>query len=72
MYAHVELGKIFSLPLWSSVALPTQDNTAVKATGKSQAIIAGTGFCALSLQEAGYGVWPNQEASGTTFAEIRD
>ncbi|KAJ3543050.1 hypothetical protein NM208_g3779 [Fusarium decemcellulare] len=45
---------------------------AVKATNKTQVIIAGivtdvcTTFLALSLREAGYSVWANIEASGTT------
>ncbi|KAI0189846.1 Isochorismatase-like protein [Xylaria flabelliformis] len=51
---------------------------AVKATGKSQIIIAGivtevcTAFCALSLREAGYSVFANHEASGTTTVDIRE
>ncbi|KAJ8127825.1 hypothetical protein O1611_g5810 [Lasiodiplodia mahajangana] len=51
---------------------------AVKATGKSQIIIAGiltdvcTAFCALSLRDAGYSVWANHEASGTMTADIRE
>ncbi|KAH7174026.1 Isochorismatase-like protein [Fusarium flagelliforme] len=51
---------------------------AVKATNKSQIILAGivtdvcTTFLALSLREAGYSVWANIEASGTTSALIRD
>ncbi|KAI0393163.1 Isochorismatase hydrolase [Xylariaceae sp. FL0594] len=78
---------------------------AVKATGKSQIILAGivtdvckshhpatiqitlllknipltrvenykgTAFCALSLREAGYSVWANHEASGTTSVDIRE
>ncbi|KAI8948145.1 Isochorismatase-like protein [Xylaria longipes] len=51
---------------------------AVKATGKSQIIMAGivtdvcTTFAALSLREAGYAVWANHEASGTTSIDIRE
>ncbi|TGJ83219.1 hypothetical protein E0Z10_g5547 [Xylaria hypoxylon] len=51
---------------------------AVKATGKSQLIIAGivtdvcTAFLALSLRDAGYSVWANHEASGTTTVDIRE
>lgn len=51
---------------------------AVRATGKSQVILAGittdvcTTFCALSLRSEGYGVWANVEASGTTTEFIRD
>ncbi|KAI0436153.1 Isochorismatase-like protein [Xylaria telfairii] len=51
---------------------------AVKATGKSQVIIAGiltdvcTAFCALSLRDAGYSVWANHEASGTMSIDIRE
>ncbi|KAI1169710.1 Isochorismatase-like protein [Nemania sp. FL0916] len=51
---------------------------AVQATNKSQIIIAGivtdvcTTFCALSLREAGYAVWANHEASGTTSIDIRE
>ncbi|KAI1752484.1 Isochorismatase-like protein [Xylaria castorea] len=51
---------------------------AVKATGKSQIILAGivtdvcTAFCALSLREAGYSVFANHEASGTTTVDIRE
>ncbi|KAI1164921.1 Isochorismatase-like protein [Nemania serpens] len=51
---------------------------AIKATNKSQIIIAGivtdvcTTFCALSLREAGYSVWANHEASGTTSVDIRE
>ncbi|KAI1816960.1 Isochorismatase-like protein [Poronia punctata] len=51
---------------------------AVEATGKSQVILAGivtdvcTTFCALSLREAGYSVWANHEASGTTTVDIRE
>ncbi|KAI1824279.1 Isochorismatase hydrolase [Xylaria intraflava] len=51
---------------------------AIKATKKSQVIMAGivtdvcTAFCALSLREAGYSVWANHEASGTTSVEARE
>ncbi|KAI1345489.1 Isochorismatase-like protein [Xylaria sp. FL0043] len=51
---------------------------AVRATNKSQVIIAGivtdvcTTFAALSLREAGYAVWANHEASGTTSVDIRE
>ncbi|KAL8399539.1 hypothetical protein RB594_000069 [Gaeumannomyces avenae] len=51
---------------------------AVEATGKKQVIIAGivtdvcTTFAALSLRDAGYSVWANVEASGTTTELIRD
>ncbi|TLD26584.1 hypothetical protein PspLS_04348 [Pyricularia sp. CBS 133598] len=51
---------------------------AVEATGKKQVILAGivtdvcTTFAALSLRDAGYSVWANIEASGTTTALIRD
>lgn len=51
---------------------------AVKATGKSQIIMAGivtdvcTTFLALSLRDEGYSVWANVEASGTTTEFIRD
>ncbi|KAJ2990593.1 hypothetical protein NUW58_g2873 [Xylaria curta] len=51
---------------------------AIKATGKTQIIIAGivtdvcTTFAALSLREAGYSVWANHEASGTTSVDIRE
>ncbi|GAP92561.1 putative protein ycaC [Rosellinia necatrix] len=51
---------------------------AVKATGKSQIIVAGivtdvcTAFLALSLRDAGYSVWANHEASGTTTVDIRE
>ncbi|KAI1423106.1 Isochorismatase-like protein [Xylaria sp. FL1777] len=50
---------------------------AVKATNKSQLIVAGivtdvcTAFLALSLRDAGYSVWANHEASGTTTVDIR-
>ncbi|RYP62562.1 hypothetical protein DL770_009559 [Monosporascus sp. CRB-9-2] len=51
---------------------------AVIAANKSQIIIGGiatdvcTTFLALSLREAGYSVWANQEASATTSTFIRD
>ncbi|KAI0404479.1 Isochorismatase hydrolase [Xylaria palmicola] len=51
---------------------------AVKATNKSQLIVAGivtdvcTAFLALSLRDAGYSVWANHEASGTTTVDIRE
>lgn len=51
---------------------------AVEATGKTQFIIGGivtegcTGYLALSLREAGYDVFANVEASGTTTTLIRD
>lgn len=51
---------------------------AVKAANKTQIIMAGittdvcTTFLALSLREAGYSVWANAEASGTTTALVRD
>ncbi|KAI1422725.1 Isochorismatase-like protein [Xylaria sp. FL1777] len=51
---------------------------AVQATNKSQIIMAGivtdvcTTFAALSLREAGYSVWANHEASGTTSIDIRE
>lgn len=51
---------------------------AVEATKKKQVIIAGittdvcTTFLALSLREAGYSVWANVEASGTTSELVRD
>ncbi|EFX04683.1 isochorismatase family protein [Grosmannia clavigera kw1407] len=51
---------------------------AVQATNKSQVIMAGivtdvcTTFLALSLRDAGYSVWANIEASGTTTPLIRD
>ncbi|KAI5841720.1 Isochorismatase-like protein [Tricharina praecox] len=51
---------------------------AVKATGKSQVILAGittdvcTTFLALSLREAGYEVWANTDASGTFNKRIAD
>lgn len=51
---------------------------AIAATGKKQVILAGiltdvcTAFAALSLREAGYSVWANIEASGTTNEMVRD
>jgi nicotinamidase-related amidase len=59
---------------WDSKAF----RDAVKATGRSQFIIAGiatdvcTTFLALSLREQGYEVYANVEASGTTTALVRD
>ncbi|KAI1101555.1 Isochorismatase hydrolase [Jackrogersella minutella] len=55
-----------------------QFREAVIAANKSQIIIGGittdvcTTFLALSLRDAGYSVWANHEASGTTSAQIRD
>ncbi|SPO00279.1 probable ycaC, hydrolase of unknown specificity [Cephalotrichum gorgonifer] len=51
---------------------------AVRATNRSQAILAGiatdvcTTFLALSLRQEGYSVWANVEASGTTSVLVRD
>ncbi|KAM5354556.1 hypothetical protein ACJ41O_001203 [Fusarium nematophilum] len=51
---------------------------AVRATNKTQVILAGivtdvcTTFLALSLREAGFSVWANIEASGTTSPLVRD
>lgn len=51
---------------------------AVQKANKKQIILAGvttdvcTSFLALSLREAGYSVWANAEASGTTSALVRD
>lgn len=51
---------------------------AVKATGKTQVIVAGittdvcTAFLALSLRAEGYSVFANVEGSGTTTELIRD
>lgn len=51
---------------------------AIEATGKKQIVMAGittdvcTTFCALSMREAGYSVFLNVEASGTTTELIRD
>ncbi|KAL1638662.1 hypothetical protein SLS58_008693 [Diplodia intermedia] len=59
---------------WDNAAF----RAAVRATGKSQVIVAGvttdvcTAFLALSLRAEGYGVWANVEASGTTSALVRD
>ena len=59
---------------WDSEAF----RKAVKATGKKQIIIGGivtdacTAFLALSLREAGYSVFANVEASGTSTALVRD
>ncbi|KAJ1323733.1 isochorismatase family protein [Microdochium nivale] len=50
---------------------------AVEKSGRKQIIIAGiatdvcTTFLALSLREAGYSVWANAEASGTTTELVR-
>lgn len=51
---------------------------AVRATNKSQVLLAGiltdvcTTFLALSLREAGFSVWANVEASGTSSDLVRD
>lgn len=51
---------------------------AIEDSGKKQIILAGivtdvcTTFAALSLRAAGYSVWANVEASGTTTKLIRD
>ncbi|ATY62330.1 protein ycaC [Cordyceps militaris] len=51
---------------------------AVRATGRKQIVLAGiatdvcTTFLALSLRAAGYSVWANVEASGTTSTLIRE
>jgi nicotinamidase-related amidase len=51
---------------------------AVMAANRSQIILAGiatdvcTTFLALSLREAGFSVWANAEASGTTSSVVRD
>lgn len=51
---------------------------AVKATGKTQVILAGivTDVCtthlALSLRAAGYSVWANAEASGSSSTFVRE
>ncbi|KAH7016466.1 isochorismatase [Microdochium trichocladiopsis] len=50
---------------------------AIEKSGRKQVIIAGvttdvcTTFLALSLREAGYSVWANVEASGTTSELVR-
>ncbi|KAI1781378.1 Isochorismatase hydrolase [Hypoxylon cercidicola] len=55
-----------------------QFKEAVIAANKSQIILGGittdvcTTFLALSLRNAGYSVWANHEASGTTTGYIRD
>ncbi|OTA60829.1 Isochorismatase hydrolase [Hypoxylon sp. EC38] len=55
-----------------------QFREAIIAANKSQIIIGGittevcTAFLALSLREAGYSVWANHEASGTTSTNVRD
>ncbi|KAK4123147.1 Isochorismatase hydrolase [Parathielavia appendiculata] len=55
-----------------------QFRNAIKATNRTQIIIAGivtdvcTAFLARSLRAEGYSVWANLEASGTTTKEIRD
>ncbi|KAH7148270.1 isochorismatase [Dactylonectria macrodidyma] len=51
---------------------------AIANTNRSQVIVGGiltdicTAFCALSLREAGYSVWANIEASGTSSEMVRD
>jgi nicotinamidase-related amidase len=51
---------------------------ALAATGRTQVIVGGiatdacTTFAALSMREAGYSVFANSEASGTTSVGIRD
>ncbi|KAI0128712.1 Isochorismatase-like protein [Xylariales sp. AK1849] len=56
----------------------TEFREAVTAANKSQIIIGGittdvcTAFLALSLRDAGYSVWTNVEASGTTTELIRE
>ncbi|KAK6828261.1 hypothetical protein PG990_009876 [Apiospora arundinis] len=51
---------------------------AIEATGKKQVVLAGittdvcTTFAALSMREAGYSVFVNAEASGTTTELIRE
>lgn len=110
MYAHAELGRVFSLPVVLSSSAETGPNgplpgeflswypdaplikrngevnawdnaafrDAVTAANKSQIVVAGittdvcVTFLALSLREAGYAVWANIEASGTTTELIRD
>ncbi|PHH92015.1 hypothetical protein CDD83_9300 [Cordyceps sp. RAO-2017] len=55
-----------------------QFRNAVRATGKSQVILAGittdscTTFLSLSLRQAGYAVWANAEASGSSSKFVRD
>ncbi|KAF1914034.1 Isochorismatase-like protein [Ampelomyces quisqualis] len=55
-----------------------QFRAAIEATGKKQVILAGittdvcTAFLSLSLRAAGYSVFANVEASGTTTALVRD
>ncbi|KAK8080291.1 Isochorismatase hydrolase [Apiospora hydei] len=50
---------------------------AIEATGKKQVVLAGittdvcTSFAALSMREAGYSVFVNAEASGTTTELVR-
>ncbi|KAI0815488.1 Isochorismatase-like protein [Xylaria sp. FL0064] len=110
IYAHAEIGKVFSLPVIMSTSAETGPNgplpdeflemypdvtvvkrqgevnawdneefqNALKATNKSQFIVAGivtdvcTAFLALSLRDAGYSVFANHEASGTTSVDIRE
>ncbi|KAI4594400.1 hypothetical protein KJ359_008424 [Pestalotiopsis sp. 9143b] len=110
MYAHAELGRVFSLPVVLSSSAETGPNgplpgeflawypdaplirrngevnawdnaafrDAVAAANRSQIVVAGittdvcVTFLALSLREAGYAVWANIEASGTTTELIRD
>lgn len=50
----------------SVIAIDTAPNS------KGLTVHIGTTFCALSLREAGYSVWANVEASGTTTELIRD
>ncbi|KAM3426038.1 hypothetical protein NHJ13734_009706 [Beauveria thailandica] len=51
---------------------------AIRGTGRKQIVLAGvttdvcTTFLALSLRAAGYSVWANVEASGTTSTLLRD
>jgi hypothetical protein len=55
-----------------------QFRAAIEATGKKQIIVAGittdvcTAFLSLSLRAAGYSVFANIEASGTTTELVRD
>ncbi|KAI1352252.1 Isochorismatase-like protein [Xylaria sp. FL0043] len=110
IYAHAEIGRVFSLPVIMSTSAETGPNgplpdeflemypdvtvvkrqgevnawdneefqAALKATNKSQFIVAGivtdvcTAFLALSLRDAGYSVFANHEASGTTSVDIRE